>query len=182
MEPLMNCLLVRHGIAVEAEQWDGSEENRPLTEKGRKRVRQAAAGLATLGCKPTRLYSSSFVRAYDTARLLRTTLCPTLKVETRDELAVGASPEQILAVLRSCPADSMVVCVGHEPLLGELAGVLLCGKPITGMTLKKSGAALIHLPDGPKPGQGVLRWWLQPAHLRILGKRMPAETDENGKA
>jgi phosphohistidine phosphatase len=179
---MMDCLLIRHGIAIESENWDGSEENRPLTEKGRKRVRHAAAGLAALGCKPTRLCSSPFVRAYDTARLLRTTLCPTLNVETRDELAVGASPEQILAVLRSCPADSMVVCVGHEPLLGELAGVLLCGKPIRGMSLKKSGAALIHLPDGPKPGQGILRWWLQPMHLRVLGKRMSAETEEDGGA
>ncbi len=178
----MDCLLIRHGIAVDAEKWDGSEENRPLTEKGRKRVRQSAAGLVVVGCKPTRLFSSPFVRAYDTARLLRTVVCPTLKIETRDELAVGASPEQILSFLRACPADSTVVCVGHEPLLGEVAGVLVCGKPITGMALKKAGAALIHLPDGPKPGQGVLRWWLQPMQLRVLGKRMPVETDEDSRA
>jgi phosphohistidine phosphatase len=173
----MECLLVRHGIAVDAEQWDGSEENRPLTEKGKKRVRQAAAGLAALGCKPTRLCSSPMVRAYDTARLLRAAVCPTLKVETRDELAAGAAPEQVIAWLRSLPAESTVVCVGHEPLLGAVAGVLLAGKPITGLGLKKAGAALIHLPDGPKPGQGVLRWWLQPMQLRTLGKRMAADLD-----
>lgn len=178
----MDCLLVRHGIAVEAEQWDGSEENRPLTEKGKKRVRQAASGLAALGCKPTRLCSSPMVRAYDTARLLRAAVCPTLKVETRDELAAGASPEQILGVLRSCPADSMVVCVGHEPLLGAVAGVLLAGKPIPGLSLKKAGAALIHLPDGPKPGQGVLRWWLQPMQLRVLGKKTASGLDQDGRA
>ena len=177
----MDCLLIRHGIAVDTEKWDGSEENRPLTEKGKKRVRQAAAGLAVLGCKPTRLCSSPFVRAYDTARLLRAVMCPTLKIETRDELAVGASFEQILLFLRSRPADSMVVCVGHEPLLGELAGVLLCGKPITGLSLKKSGAALIHLPDGPKPGQGILRWWLQPMQLRMLGKKLSAGLDPEGQ-
>lgn len=173
----MDCLLVRHGIAVEAEQWDGSDENRPLTEKGKKRVRQAAAGLAALGCKPTRLCSSPMVRAYDTARLLRAAVCPTLKVEMRDELAAGASPEQVIAWLRSLPAESTVVCVGHEPLLGGVAGALLFGKPITGLALKKAGAALIHLPDGPKPGQGVLRWWLQPMQLRTLGKRMAADLD-----
>jgi phosphohistidine phosphatase len=171
MEPLLDCLLVRHGIAIEAEKWDGSEENRPLTAKGKKRTRQAAAGLAALGCKPTRLFSSPLVRAYDTARLLRATVCPTLKVETRDELAAGASPEQMLSLLRSIPAESVAVCVGHEPLLGAVAGILLCGKPIAGLALKKAGAALIHLPDGPKPGQGALRWWLQPVQLRVLGKR-----------
>ena len=171
---------MRHGIAVDAEKWDGLEENRPLTEKGKKRVRQAAAGLAALGCKPARLVSSPFVRTYDTARLLRTVVCPTVKIETHDELAVGASPEQVVALLRSMPSESMVICVGHEPLLGEVAGVLLCGKPITGMAFKKSGAALIHLPDGPKPGQGVLRWWLQPTQLRALGKRLPVEREADG--
>ncbi|MDH4329645.1 MAG: histidine phosphatase family protein, partial [Nitrospira sp.] len=75
-EVIVNCVLIRHGIAVESEKWEGSEESRPLTEKGKKRVLRAAAGLAALDCKPTHLLSSPFVRAYDTARLLRTVLCP----------------------------------------------------------------------------------------------------------
>lgn len=178
----MDCLFFRHGIAIEPEKWDGSEENRPLTEKGKKRVRQAVAGLTILGYKPTHLFSSMFVRAYDTARLLRTVVCPTLKIETRDELAVGASPNQVVAFLRSLPAEASVACVGHEPLLGEVAGILLCGKAIPGLSFKKAGAALIHLPDGPKPGQGVLRWWLQPVQLRALGKKMASDEEPDEHA
>ncbi|MBI5672864.1 MAG: histidine phosphatase family protein, partial [Nitrospirae bacterium] len=49
----MDCILVRHGIAVEPDEWEGAEENRPLTEKGKRRARQAAEGLAALDCKPT---------------------------------------------------------------------------------------------------------------------------------
>jgi phosphohistidine phosphatase len=177
----LDCLLFRHGIAVESEKWDGSEENRPLTEKGKKRVRQAAAGLALLGYKPTHLFSSPFVRAYDTARLLRSVICPTLKIETRDELAVGALPERLAALLRSLPAETLVICVGHEPLLGEAAGILLCGKSIPGLSFKKAGAALIHLPNGSSPHQGVLRWWLQPIHLRTLGKRMTLDLEPDGE-
>lgn len=178
----MDCLFFRHGIAIESEKWDGTEENRPLTEKGKKRTRQAIAGLGALGYKPTRLLSSSFIRAYDTARLLRSALCPTLNIETRDELAAGASPEQIMAFLRTLPAESVVVCVGHEPLLSEVAGLLLCGKSIPGLSLKKAGAALVHLPDGPKPGQGMLRWWLQPMHLRALGKRTASDLELDGNS
>jgi phosphohistidine phosphatase len=166
----MDCLLMRHGIAVESEKWDGSEETRPLTKKGEKRTRHAAAGLAALHCKPTHLFSSPFVRAYDTARLLRDAVCPTLRIDTRDELTVGASPTEILLFLRSLPAESMIVCVSHEPLLGEVAGLLLCGKPTPGLSLKKAGVALIHLPEGPKPGRGTLRWWLEPKQLRTLGE------------
>ncbi len=166
----MDCLLIRHGIAVEAEEWQGSEENRPLTEKGKKRVRQVAAGLATLTCKPTHLLSSRFLRAYETARLLRRIVCPSIKIETRDELAVGSTPEQVISLLHSLPSESVVLCVGHEPLLGELASVLLCGKPTANFSMRKAGAALIHLAGSVKPGQGLLRWWLEPAQLRALGK------------
>ena len=44
----MNCILVRHGIAVEPDEWEGTEENRPLTNKGKRHIRQAAEGLAAL--------------------------------------------------------------------------------------------------------------------------------------
>lgn len=167
----MDCILVRHGIAVEPNEWEGREENRPLTEKGKKRARQAAEGLAALDCKPTHLFTSPFVRAYDTARLLRTVVCPTLKAETREELAVGAKPEQLMTVLHALPPEAVVVCVGHEPLLGEVVSLLLCGKVLPNFPFKKAGAACLELPDDFKSGQGRLRWWLLPAQLRAIGKR-----------
>ncbi|MDH5640045.1 MAG: histidine phosphatase family protein [Nitrospira sp.] len=162
---------MRHGIAVEPEEWTGSDEDRPLTKKGKRRTGQVVAGLAVLGYKPTRLFSSPFVRAYDTAKLLRAVVCPTLKIETRNELAVGASPEQVLSFLSSVQTEPLVICVGHEPLLSEVAGILLCGQSTPDLSFKKAGAALIHLPDSLKPGRGILRWWLQPRQLRALGKQ-----------
>jgi phosphohistidine phosphatase len=166
----MECILFRHGIAVEPDEWEGAEENRPLTDKGKKRIRQVAQGLAVLRCQPTHLFTSPFVRAYDTARLVRTVVCPTLKLETREELAVGTKPEQLVACLRTLPSDAVVLCVGHEPLLGEVASLLLCGKGLPNFPFKKAGAASLDLTDGIKPGQARLRWWLQPGQLRAIGK------------
>ncbi len=167
----MDCILVRHGIAVEPDDWEGAEENRPLTEKGKRRARQAAEGLAALDCRPTHLFTSPFVRAYDTARLLRAVVCPTLKVETREELAVGAKPEQLVGLFRTLPSDAMVVCVGHEPQLGEVVSLLICGKVFPNFPLKKAGAACVESEGGISPGQGRLCWWLQPMQLRAIGKR-----------
>jgi phosphohistidine phosphatase len=167
----MDCLLVRHGIAVGADEWEGTEENRPLTAKGKRRALQVAEGLAALDCKPTHLFTSPFVRAYDTAKLLRAVVCPALKIEAREELAVGSDPEQVLGLFRTLPTDAVVVCVGHEPLLGEVASLLLCGKSLANFPLKKAGAACIEGETGLKPGQGRLRWWLQPSQLRTIGKR-----------
>ncbi|MBX3303299.1 MAG: histidine phosphatase family protein [Nitrospira sp.] len=167
----MECILVRHGIAVERDEWEGTEENRPLTDRGKKRVRQAAAGLAALDCKPTHLLTSPFVRAYDTARLVRAVVCPSVKVETREELAVGAKPEQLVHVLQTLPSDAVVLCVGHEPFLGELVSLLLCGKMLPNFPLKKAGAVCVEVAGRIKAGQCRLRWWFPPVQLRVLGKR-----------
>jgi phosphohistidine phosphatase len=174
----MDCILIRHGIAVEPDEWEGAEENRPLTEKGKKRVKQAALGLVACECKPTHLFTSPFVRAYDTARILRAVVSPTLKVETREELAVGAKPEQLVALLNTLPSDSVVVCVGHEPQLGQAVSLLLCGKVLPNFPFKKSGAACIEAEGIIKPNLGRLRWWLPPMQLRVLGKRTRRENQD----
>ena len=174
----MECILFRHGIAIEPDEWEGTEENRPLTDKGKKRTRQAAQGLAMLGCRLTHLFTSPFVRAYDTARLVRTAVCPTLKLETREELSVGTKPEQLVAFLRTLPTDAVVLCVGHEPLLGEVASLLLCGKGLPNFPFKKAGAASFELTDGVKLGQTRLHWWLQPGQLRAIGRRTSSKEAE----
>jgi phosphohistidine phosphatase len=171
----MDCILVRHGIAVSPDEWDGEEENRPLTEKGKGRVEQIAEGLAALDCKPTHLFTSPFVRTYDTARLLQAVICQTLTVETCEELAVGAEPERVVTLLHTLPPEAVAVCVGHEPQLGEVVSLLLCGKALPNFPLKKAGAARIVSEGLMGLGQGRLCWWLQPMQLRALGKRAHAK-------
>jgi phosphohistidine phosphatase len=175
----MDCVLFRHGIAVEPDEWDGAEAERPLTEKGGKRVRQAASGLASLNLSPTHILSSPFTRARSTAKLIQTVVCPSIQIQLLNDLAVDSTPERLLNKLREYPADAVVLCVGHEPLLGRLAGLLLCGNPAGGFAMKKSGAALIHLRGDVMPGQGTLGWWLQPGQLRAL--RNGAGEGSNGE-
>jgi phosphohistidine phosphatase len=171
----MNCILVRHGIAVESDEWEGTEKNRPLTEKGKRRVRQAAEGLATLDYRPTHLFTSPFTRAYDTARQLQAVICPKLTVEIRSELVAGTKPEQLVAFLHTLPSDAVAICVGHEPQLGEVASLLLCGKVLHNFPLKKAGAVCIESKGLMDLSQGLLHWWLQPLQLRALGKRRPGQ-------
>jgi phosphohistidine phosphatase len=166
----MNCILVRHGIAVESDEWEGTEKNRPLTEKGKRRVQQAAEGLASLDYRPTHLFTSPFARAYDTARQLQAVICPKLTVEIRSELVAGTKPEQLVAFLHTLPSDAVVICVGHEPQLGEVVSLLLCGKVLPNFPLKKAGAVCIESEGFMDLGQGLLRWWLQPLQLRAFGR------------
>jgi len=166
----MNCILFRHGIAEEREEWKGNDADRPLTEKGAKRIIQTARGLLSLGVIPTHFLTSPLTRAHETALLLQKILGGKVTVRSCDELLPGASPEKILPLLQALPSQASAICVGHEPHLGEAAGLLLFGKPAPGLRFKKAGACLIEMPNPIKAGHGRLQWWLKPGQLRMMGK------------
>ena len=168
----MDCLLLRHGIAVERDEWEGPEADRPLTERGATRVGQVAVGLKRLGVQPTHVWSSPLIRAIETAKIVHRSLRVRSAVQIVDALLPDASPDRLLSILHNLPPESCVLCVGHEPQLGMAASVMLAGKPSTAFPFKKAGACLIELAIPPKPGRGVLRWWLTPAQLRAMGERI----------
>ncbi|HKT33471.1 MAG TPA: histidine phosphatase family protein [Nitrospira sp.] len=167
----MDCILFRHGIAIEREEWDGPETDRPLTERGIKRVSQVAAGLRWLEVQPTYIFSSPLVRALETADILQASLSIPSAVKRVEELLPDANPERLLALFRDLPPECCVLCVGHEPHLGSAASAILAGKPSEAFPFKKAGACLIELSVPPKIGRGVLRWWMEPGQLRALGKK-----------
>ena len=167
----MDCVLFRHGIAVAREEWEGKDVDRPLTEKGKRRVCQVAAGLSRLDVRPTVIYASPARRAVETAQLLHDLLARSSLMQLRDELLPEASPAQLVSLMQDIPPESCVICIGHEPQLGMAASVLLSGRASASFPLKKAGACLIEVSIPAKPGRGVLRWWLTPSQLQAIGKR-----------
>jgi phosphohistidine phosphatase len=165
----MDCILLRHGIAVERDEWKGADGDRPLTEKGKQRVREVAAGLSRLDVQPTLVWSSPLIRALETAKIVQRSLQVRAAVEVVEALVPDAPPDRLLSILHDLPPESCVLCVGHEPHLGLAAAVLLTGKPSQAFPFKKAGACLIELSVPVKPGRGVLRWWLPPGQLRSRG-------------
>lgn len=165
----MDCVLLRHGIAVERDEWEGPDGDRPLTEYGRKRARQVVAGLNRLEVQPTHVFSSPLIRAIETAKIAHRSLRVRSAMHIVDELLPDAPPNRLLSILHKLPPESCVMCIGHEPHLGMVASVLLSGRVSASFSLKKAGACLIELPIQVKPSQGVLRWWLTPSQLRAMG-------------
>jgi phosphohistidine phosphatase len=167
----MKTILFRHGIAVDREKWDGPDGERPLTPKGADKTRQAAAGLLKLEIIPTHILTSPYLRARETAKLIRERLRSVQELQICDELLPTAPPDKVLVLLSALPQDACVVCVGHEPHLGEAAGLILFGEPVPGLSLKKAGACGLEFEGPPRAGKGSLHWWLTPSQLRSLGKR-----------
>ncbi|MEC4673736.1 MAG: phosphohistidine phosphatase SixA [Nitrospirota bacterium] len=167
---LVDCILFRHGIAVEWSDWSGDDKDRPLTEEGMAKTSKGAKGLLTIGIKPTHILCSPFLRTQQTAEILKEVLKFSGTLQFCSELFSEASPRQILSLIETLPQSSCVLCVGHEPHLGNTAAVMLCGQPLNGLSMKKAGACLIQFHGRAEPGVGTLQWWLAPSQLRSLGK------------
>ena len=112
----MDCVLVRHGIAVERDEWEGSEADRPLTERGEKRVAQMAAGLSRLDVHPTHVFSSPLIRAIETAKIVHRSLRVCSAMHVVHELLPDAPPHRLLSILRKFP--QLIRCFLAQAALG----------------------------------------------------------------
>ncbi|MCC6142120.1 MAG: phosphohistidine phosphatase SixA [Nitrospira sp.] len=171
----MDCVLMRHGIAVEIEEWAASDDTRPLTDQGRKKVRQTAQGFAAMGLTITHLFASPLARARETAEIVNAILCPSVAMALCNALKPGSSPQSLATFLLAFPDNAVILCVGHEPLLGATGSYLLNGQASPNYPMKKAGAGLIHLPGPARAGEGLLHWWCTPTQLHALGRAMKSK-------
>lgn len=165
----MEIYIIRHGIAMESDEWTGSDAKRPLTEKGRRKTEQIAQGLAAMEIDFTHIFSSPLVRAQQTAAILQ----KILKIDHLDEtdlLVPSGDPAAIIPFLNKLPDNAEVALVGHEPNVSELLSYLLSGQQKSFSAFKKGGVAML---DGMVPlraGQLTLRWFMEPNHLVAIGE------------
>lgn len=166
----MKLLIVRHGPAGDPEEWEreGKDDRlRPLTPKGKKEVRKAAAGLVRLVPRLDLLATSPWTRAAQTAEIVGKEVgC---EVEEVEQLTSDHRPEDLMPWLRDQSGKEAVGLVGHEPHLGLLVGYLLTGKSVSFVDLKKGGACLVEIEDPSRPGSGCVEWLLSDRELRQLG-------------
>lgn len=165
----MRLLVIRHAPAGDPAAWEAEERDdrlRPLTPDGKKQMRRAIAGLATLVREIDVLASSPLARAMQSAQIVASEFgCDIVTVE---ELEPKRDPEALVQWLKQQRSDQVVAVVGHEPHLSTLIGYLTAGKRGSFVVLKKAGAALLDLGDSPGSGDGSLEWLLPPRVLRRM--------------
>ena len=118
----MDLLLWRHAEAEEGI----PDLKRKLTARGEKQAQQVAEWLKQHAPKKLRILTSPALRCQQTARALG------LAFDTDKRLATDSNASNLLATVGwphgGETGNSAVLVVGHQPVLGQTAALLLCGE------------------------------------------------------
>jgi phosphohistidine phosphatase len=164
MKTLELCFF-RHGIAVEKDDPSvTSDAERPLTDEGTRKTREAAEGLKRLDVGFDKILTSPWLRAQQTAAILSDVLMLPAPQEL-PELAGDRTPAELLAALPHHHGRRTLL-VGHEPLLSSSVVQILGGD--WSLDLKKSGACLVEIDALPPRKPAMLLWHLTARQLRWL--------------
>jgi phosphohistidine phosphatase len=164
----MALLVIRHAVAMERELWAPSgqpDEERPLTEDGRKEMKGVVRQLRRIVPEIDVLATSPLVRARQTAEIVAKAYGE-MDITTVDALSPGGSRPTILEWMRAHAEQRMAV-VGHAPDLDQLVAWLVTGKPKPFLALRKGGTCLLSLSTHDvTPGHVELRWLISPKLIR----------------
>ena len=169
----MEIVFLRHGKA-ELFSENKPDFERELTEEGRKKMKQAAEGLAC--ClfpeHKVQIWTSPFVRTCQTAQLLKAAFGKRAKLRTVEAVASGSlrdlSPEWA-----DLPEETVLIIVGHEPMISEWT------KSLSGASaVFRPGSAASVVFSGENRQDGLLSWFMR---VGVLGRLDPSAVAKRRK-
>jgi len=151
----MELILWRHAEAEIGE----PDLGRKLTPKGEKQARRMSEWIHTHLPQNAKIYVSPAMRAQQTASALAD--ISHRKLRTMDEIAPGATADEVLAAVDWPKARATIVIVGHQPTLGLIASELLAGQA-QDWSIKKGGLWWFSQRERDGEDQTVLRAVINP--------------------
>lgn len=142
---------LRHGKA-DWPNWDKPDDDRPLTDDGKKQLAAVGNMLARLEITPV-IVTSPLPRASQTAEIAGKHLHQKIRIEPL--LRPGFDAGKLKKILKDFSGDSLMV-VGHEPDFTRTIFQLTGGNT----KLSKAGVAMINLDVSSMKGE--LRWLVPP--------------------
>jgi phosphohistidine phosphatase len=152
----MQLYFLRHGEA-DWPGWTKPDDERPLTDFGKKEVRQVARFLNRVKVKLDLVVTSPLPRALQTAEIAAEQLKTKLRQDEALEPGFGIS--ELSTVLKRHRAKALML-VGHEPDFSSVISALTGGF----LKLSKAGVALVDI--DPETEKGRLLWLFPPKFAR----------------
>ena len=152
----MQLYFLRHGEA-DWPGWTKPDDERPLTDFGKKEARQVATFLNRLKVKPDLIVSSPLPRALQTAEAAAEQLKTKLRQDEALEPGFGIS--ELSTVLKR-HRSKILMLVGHEPDFSSVISALTGGF----IKMSKAGIALVDIDLETEKGR--LLWLFPPKFAR----------------
>jgi phosphohistidine phosphatase len=164
----MNLYLMRHAIAAEPEN-DMEDSQRPLTDKGRKKLVKIVRGMDKLELNFDTILTSPYLRARQTAEevaesfdLKKKQVC-----ESEHLIPLGFADKLVQEINEKYVVENLLL-VGHEPFLSQLIGMLVAGDATLDITMKKAGLCKLTVDNLSYGRCATLEWLLTPMQLSAL--------------
>ena len=163
----MNLYIQRHAIAVDrGTKGYKTDSERPLTDKGAKKMQRIAEGMLALHLSFDGILSSPFVRARETAGIVADVLHAKRKLEFTDDLQVGGDPGKLIDFIKTkYKPGSSILLVGHEPYLSGLISTLVVGDDKLPIMMKKGGVCKLSVAELRYGKCATMEWLLTPHQL-----------------
>ncbi len=141
----MKVYLIRHGNAEPSS--PTGDDGRQLTPEGVRRLQAASAGWQRVAASIDRVFCSPLIRARQTAEIFRQAVGHDRDLLQTPSLTPSARPLEALELLQAEMLGGArgVACVGHEPHMGSLLGLLLTGSERSAIPFRKGMLAVIEL-------------------------------------
>lgn len=156
----MELYILRHGIAEDPRPGQRDADRR-LVPEGERKLRVVLKQARQAGVEPTRILSSPYVRAQETAVIAREALQVDEPIVNETSLTPDGSPADVWTAIRVHREVPSLLLSSHEPLCGYLTAYLL-NAPRLAVDVKKGALIRIDLDRFGAEPRGVLRWMLTP--------------------
>lgn len=164
----MELYILRHGIAVElGAEGCHKDADRPLTEKGKRKLEHVAAAMKAMELHFDLVLSSPYLRARQTAEVIVERLKLHKVIQFSDLLPPGSGFRDLIEFLQPRRFHS-VLLVGHEPFLSGLISFLVSGRSNLSITMKKAGLCKLTADTLEYGRCATLEWLLTPAQMELM--------------
>ncbi|MFA5861772.1 MAG: histidine phosphatase family protein [Candidatus Thermoplasmatota archaeon] len=166
---MFRLYFIRHTPAEAPADFEGPDAQRPLTKRGRKKLREAREGLRALIGVPDAIITSPYARSQETAEIVAKSLRFAGAVELNDHLVHGGDPHMLASILDAHTGERDLILVGHSPDLERWIAHLTTGDEANVfLEMKKGGVCRVDVLTHAPALKGVLRWAVPPSVLRSL--------------
>jgi phosphohistidine phosphatase len=163
----VKLFLLRHADALTGP----NDKERPLSPEGEETIRLLAKHLARHHRKlPSTFYHSSLLRARQSAEILAANLPGEHHCQKMSGITPYDTQDRVAKAVQDGAEEHLLV--GHEPHLGQLASLLVCGDSEAGaFEVKKASLICLEHQIRIAPSHGafsrwVVKWMLTPALYR----------------